>query len=59
MRVTVVAVFVAVAVGQFFNGNHAPIELPAAYVLELDRGVANIEVIFQNVVELHQNTGAR
>jgi hypothetical protein len=44
--------------GHFFNGHYASFELAAADVLELDGGVRDLEVLFQNMVELFQDAGA-
>jgi hypothetical protein len=44
--------------GHFFNGDDAAFKLIAAGVLELDGGVADLEVVIENVVELDQDAGA-
>ena len=46
------------AAGHIFNGRHTAIELVAADVLELDGGVADLEVLAEQLVELDQNAGA-
>jgi hypothetical protein len=46
------------AAGHFFNGDYAAIEHLAAGVLELDGGVADLEIIAEEMVEFEQDAGA-
>ena len=60
MRVAVVVVRVGVggSAGHFFNGDYAAVGFRAAYVLELDGGVADVVVVLEQVVEVEQDAGA-
>ena len=58
MGVAVVAVFGGGAAGQFFNGDDTAVEHLAAGVLELDGGVANVEAVLEDVVEIDEDAGA-
>jgi len=50
---------VAVVVsGHFFNGDNAAVGFFAACVLKLDGGVADLEVVFEDVVDLDEDAGA-
>ena len=54
----VVMIVVLHTIGQLFHGNHAVIDRGTANVLELDGGVADMEVIFQLVIEAGKNHNA-
>jgi len=58
MRVAVMAVCVARAAGHFINGHDAALDFAATDVLELDGGVADLKMIFENMVELDEDAGA-
>ena len=51
-------VLVAVASGQFLRRHHASLEFSAADVLELDGGMADVEMVFEDVIELDEDAGA-
>jgi hypothetical protein len=53
MRVAVV--FALSDAGHFFNGDYAAIEHLAAGVLELDGGVADLEIVAEHLIELEQD----
>jgi hypothetical protein len=57
MRVAMMTVRISGA-GHFFNGDYAAVCFRAADVLELDGGVADVVMIFENVVEIDENAGA-
>jgi len=44
--------------GHLFDGNNAPMRLRAAHVLKLDGAMANVVVVFKNMVHLKQNARA-
>ena len=56
--VMMVAVAVSRRACHIFNGNNAPMRLFAANMLKLDGAVANVVVVFKNVVQLHQDACA-
>ena len=53
----VMAVAVSRGAHHLFNGNDAAMHLLAAHMLKLDGTVANVVVLFENVVQLQQNAG--
>ena len=54
MRVAVMVANAAMR-GHLFNGNNATVGLFATDVLELDGGVADVEVLFEQVIEFEQD----
>ena len=59
MRVAVVMVFVAARFsGKLFDGDNAAMEFGAVFVLELDGGVGDVEVLAEDVVEIHEDAVA-
>ena len=58
VRVSVMMPVALGAAGHFFQGNDASVQLLATCVLKLDGGVADIEMFFQNVIQLEQDAGA-
>jgi hypothetical protein len=44
--------------GHFFNGDDAAVGFRAADVFKLDGGVADVEMVFEDVVEIEQDAGA-
>ena len=59
MRVPVVMVFVATRLtGKLFDGNNAAMKLRAIFMLELDGGVGDVEVLAQHVVEIDEDAVA-
>ena len=58
MRMAMVMMPVAFCrAGHFFNGNNAPMRLLAAHMLKLNGAMANVVVVFKNMVQLQQNAG--
>ena len=55
MRVAVMMVLGARFTGKLFERNHAAMEFRAVFVLELDGGVGDVEVLAENVVQLDEN----
>jgi len=44
--------------GHFFHGDHAAFYLSTTRVLELDSGVGNLEMLFEDMIELDQDAVA-
>jgi len=57
-RLLVDVAVMGVGGGHLFEGDDAALDLGAAGVLELDGGVADVEVVAEDVVELEEDTGA-
>jgi hypothetical protein len=53
-----VMVFLAGFTGKLFHGNNATMEFRAVFMLELNGGVGDVEVLAKNVVELDENAVA-
>ena len=56
MRVPVV--MAVASAGHLFDRHDAAFKLLAADVLKLDGGVADVEVVFEHMVQLDQDAGA-
>ena len=53
----VMAVAVSRGAHHLFNGNDAAMHLLAAHMLKLNGAMANVVVVFKNMVQLQQNAG--